>query len=146
MTCLFREYGKVSPEKSKIRKFKKNKPSTKTRKFENSKKTNQARKLENSKIRKFKQCKKRTKNRKFENSKKTTRKSEKTKIRATGIHQQVRAFRWVGPGQKNLEPKIQLSLSTNPWEKISSWKNHLSTQPSSFFGAHSVFGQDRDSH
>ena len=62
VTCLFREYGKVSPEKSKIRKF------------EKSKKTNQARKLENSKIQKMQKNA-----RKIENSKiqKKTRENPK---------------------------------------------------------------------
>ena len=114
--------ARFPPKNRKFENSKKCKPSTKTRKFENSKNANQARKLENSKIQKMQKTHEKSKIRKFENSKK------KTKIQATGIHQQVRAFRWVGPGQNNLEPKIQPSISTHAWKSISSWKNNLSTR------------------
>ena len=92
---------------------------TKIRKFEKFKKCKKKRKLENSKIRKFENIK--AKNaRKLENSKirkiqkmqKNARKLENSKIEK--IQQQVRAFRWVGPGKKKLEPKVKLFLSTYP--------------------------------
>ena len=66
VTCLFREYGKVSP---KIQKFENSKNWKKTRKFKNSKIQKIEKPRENSKIQKFeknKKTKKHSKIRKFE--------------------------------------------------------------------------------
>ena len=126
VTWLFREYGKVSRENSKIRKIQKMQKN--------------ARKLENSKIRKI-QSKKRTKTRKFEKFKKCQKK--RTKIRKLKkIQQQVRAFRWVGPGKKKPGTKSEAFPLHLSWKKITSWKNNLSAQPSSlFWSAHCFLTQ-----
>ena len=131
VTWLFREYGKVSRENSKIRKIQKMQKN--------------ARKLENSKIRKFEKFK--AKNaRKLENSKnsknakKNARKLENSKIEK--IQQQVRAFRWVGPGKKKPGTKSEAFPLHLSWKKITSWKNNLSAQPSSsFWSAHCFLTQ-----
>ena len=83
VTCLFREYGKVFPENSKIQKFENSKNwKKKTRKFKNSKFENSknwktTRKFKNSKIRKNKKT--------FENLKKHIE-IQNSKIPSTGIH------------------------------------------------------------
>ena len=159
VTWLFREYGKVSRENSKIRKIQKNarklenskirkiqsKKRTKTRKFEKFKKCQKTH--ENSKIQKIEKFK--AKNaRKLENSKilkiqkmqKNARKLENSKIEK--IQQQVRAFRWVGPGKKKPGTKSEAFPLHLSWKKITSWKNNLSAQPSSlFWSAHCFLTQ-----
>ena len=80
VTCLFREYGKVFPENSKIQKFENSKnwkKNTKNQKFENSKNWKTTRKFKNSK--------KQKNIRKFENLKKHIE-IQNSKIPSTGIH------------------------------------------------------------
>ena len=134
---------------AKIRKFekcKKTHENSKIQKFENSKNSKQ-KTHENSKIRKFEKFK--AKNaRKLENSKirkiqkmqKNARKLENSKIEK--IQQQVRAFRWVGPGKKKIGTKSEAFPLHLSWKKITSWKNNLSAQPSSlFWSAHCFLTQ-----
>ena len=100
VTWLFREYGKVSRENSKIRKIQKMQKNA--RKLENSKNSKQ-KTHENSKIRKF------------EKFKKYARKLENSKIEK--IQQQVRAFRWVGPGKKKTGTKSEAFPLHLSWKK-----------------------------